>query len=209
MALDVIGPAFGRTGTMSCKAALERLGFGPCYHMDEVYKREDEPRWAAAIDGAPLAIDEIFRDYRATVDWPACSFWKQLKAANPNAKVVLTRRDPERWYESIRQTIFQALPAHTDDQRRNRWRASTRKLIFEQTFGNDLGHDNVIATLRAHEADVIASVDPAELLVFDVAEGWGPLCSFLGVREPAEPFPRTNSTEEFRSWTGLDGSAGS
>src|SRR5262249_8140747 len=147
--LEVIGPGFGRTGTMSCKAALERLGYAPCYHMSEVYERDDEARWAAAIDGAPLALDDIFRDYRAAVDWPACAFWKQLKAANPAAKIVLTRRDPERWYESMHHTIFEALVAHSDDERRNRWRVSTRKLIFEQTFGNDLGHDNFVAALRA------------------------------------------------------------
>jgi hypothetical protein len=206
MALEVIGPGFGRTGTMSCKAALERLGFGPCYHMLEVYEHGDDhvARWAATIDGGPLDSDQLFAGYRAAVDWPACSYWKQLKAANPAAQVVLTRRDPDAWFDSFSNTIVRALNNPTDDERLARWRVSTRKLIFEQTFDNDLDRDHVLDVLRAHEADVIASVPASELLVYDVSDGWEPLCAFLGAEIPDEPFPRSNSTAEFRSWTGLD-----
>jgi Sulfotransferase domain len=202
--LDIIGPGFGRTGTMSCKAAVDALGFGPCYHMSEVYTHGDADLWAAAINGASLPIDKIFEGYRSAFDWPACSWWKELKAANPSAKIVLTRRDPDAWYDSIERTIFKALPSISDDPQRNAWRVHTRKLIFDQTFHNDLGRENVIAVLRAHEADVIASVPADELLVFDVADGWEPLCAFLGVAVPDTPFPRTNSTTEFRKESGLD-----
>jgi hypothetical protein len=203
--LEVIGAGFGRTGTMSFKAALEQLGFGPCYHMVEVYANEGHTRiWADAINGGPLDDTTLFESYRSVCDWPACSFWQTIRAANPQAKVVLTRRDPDAWYESIANTIFLALENESDDEALNRWRVETRKLIFEQTFGNRLDRDNAIRVLRAHEADVIASVPREELLVYDVADGWEPLCGFLGVAVPAEPFPRTNSTAEFRQWTGLD-----
>ena len=204
MSLSIIGPGFGRTGTMSCKNAVEQLGFGPCYHMSEVYERGQMDLWADAINGAPLASETIFAGYRAAFDWPACSWWKALKAANPNAKIVLTRRDPDAWYDSISTTIFKALPSVSADPARNAWRVHTRKLIFDQTFHNDLGRDNVISVLRAHEADVIASVPADELLVFDVGDGWEPLCAFLGVAVPETPFPRTNTTAEFRQETGLD-----
>jgi hypothetical protein len=201
--LDVIGPAFGRTGTLSMKAALERLGFGPCYHMTEVYDRGHLDQWIDVIEGRPADWDAIFGGFRAVVDWPASGFWKSIKAANPKAKVVLTRRDPDAWFESLSNTIFQALHAPSDDPERTRWRVYTRKLILEQTFGNDLGHDNVVAVLRAHENDVVASVPPDELLVFDVGDGWEPLCAFLRVPVPDEPFPHANTTDEFRVWTGL------
>jgi hypothetical protein len=204
VALDVIGPGFGRTGTMSCKAALEQLGFGPCYHMLEVYERGHIDAWTRAINGEEPDWDTLFRGYRAAVDWPACSFWKQLLALNPGAKVVLTRRDPDAWFDSMRQTIFQALRADSDDPERMRWRVQTRRLIFEKTFANRFDRESVIAVLKAHEADVVASVAPADLLVFDVADGWEPLCGFLGVPVPDTPFPRSNSTAEFRVWTGLD-----
>jgi hypothetical protein len=190
---------------MSFKAALEILGFGPCYHMIEVYGNEGHvDAWSRVIDGATGDWAAIFADYRSVVDWPACSFWKDIKRANPDAKVILTRRDPDSWYESMTNTIFEASRARSDDEELNRWRVKTRKLILEQTFGNRLDHDNVVAVMRGHEADVIASVPPDELLVYEVAEGWEPLCAFLGAEVPAEPFPRTNSTAEFRQWTGLD-----
>jgi len=203
--LEVIGPGFGRTGTMSCKAALEQLGFGPCYHMVEVYANEGHvDAWTRTINGVPLDTEEIFAGYRSAVDWPACSFWKQLKAENPAAKLVLTRRDPDAWFASLSSTIFQALRAESDDEQLMRWRVATRRLIFEQTFGNDLTRDHVVHVLRAHENDVIASVPVSSLLVFDVADGWPPLCEFLGVPVPDAPFPHANSTAEFRVWTGLD-----
>jgi hypothetical protein len=201
--LDVIGPGFGRTGTMSMKAALERLGFGPCYHMTEVYERGHVDAWIDIIEGGPPDWDRVFDGFRATVDWPASAFWKSIKAASPAAKVVLTRRDPDAWYESINNTIFQALRAPSDDPERARWRVYTRKLILGQTFGNQLDRDNVVAVLRAHEADVVASVPPDELLVYEVGDGWEPLCAFLGVPVPDEPFPHSNTTDEFRVWTGL------
>ena len=101
-------------------------------------------------------------------------------------------------------TIFPALNAPTDNEKLARWRVATRELIFTQTFGDRFDHDAVVAALQAHEADVLASVPAAELLVYTVGDGWEPLCEFLGVPVPAEPFPHSNSTAEFRQWTGLD-----
>jgi CheY-like chemotaxis protein len=128
---------------------------------------------------------------------------RRIMAAHPDARVVLTRRDPDAWFESITNTIFQALRAGTDNEDLMRWRVQTRLLIFTQTFGDRFDRDHVVGVLREHEADVIATVPCERLLVFDVAEGWPPLCGFLGVPIPDAPFPRTNSTDEFRVWTGL------
>ena len=147
----------------------------------------------------------LFDGYRAVVDWPACAFWKEIWAAQPEARIVLTRRDPNAWFESIEQTIFPALRAPSLDEEQVRWRVQTRKLIFEETFGNDLSRTHCISVLQRHEADVVATVPADRLLVFDVTEGWEPLCRFLDVTVPDEPFPRSNSVAEFRAWTGLDG----
>jgi hypothetical protein len=208
MPLEVIGAGFGRTGTLSFKLALEQLGLGPCYHMLEVFGSADHiSTWSDAIAGEPVAWDALLDGYRSTCDWPACTFWRDLRAANPGAKVVLTRRDPDAWYTSMGATIFESLarPVKDDaeammvDQHR-----MTRELILERTFGGDLGREHVLAVLAAHERDVISSVPPEELLVYDVAEGWEPLCAFLGVPVPAEPFPNTNTTADFRTMVGLD-----
>ena len=104
--VKVIGAGFGRTGTASLKDALEELGFGPCYHMFEVFANPGHADfWEAAWRGEPADWDGILGPYEATVDWPACSFYEELMERNPDAKVLLSVRDPERWYESTRNTI--------------------------------------------------------------------------------------------------------
>ncbi|MDB5480068.1 MAG: sulfotransferase family protein [Caulobacteraceae bacterium] len=70
-------------------------------------------------------------------------------------------------------------------------------IIAEQTFAGDYGEANVIATFERHNAEVRRHIPPERLLVFEVAQGWEPLCAFLGVPVPHTPFPRTNSREEF------------
>src|SRR5918998_4238747 len=105
--VKVIGAGFGRTGTASLKAALEELGFSPCYHMTEVFANPDHVEvWEAAMRGDPVDWERPFRDYRATVDWPGAAFYKALMESYPDAKVILTVRDPDRWYESTRSTIY-------------------------------------------------------------------------------------------------------
>jgi hypothetical protein len=207
MTLAVIGAGFGRTGTLSFKQALETLGFGPTYHMLEVFGKDDHvDAWAAAVAGEPVDWDELLAGYRSTCDWPACTFWRELLAANPGARVVLTRRDPDAWYRSITKTIFESMdrPMEDADPGMVAHQQMTRALLVERTFGGDLDRDHVLGVLAAHERDVIASVPAADLLVYDVAEGWDPLCAFLGVEVPAEPFPNTNTTAEFRAMVGLD-----
>src|ERR671916_717534 len=107
MTIEVIGAGFGRTGTMSLKVALEELGFGPCYHMIELFGHpEHVPIWEAASQGKSVDWEELFSGYRATTDWPACTFYKKLMDRYPDAKVILTVRDPDRWYDSTRNTIY-------------------------------------------------------------------------------------------------------
>ena len=115
MPLKVIGAGFGRTGTLSLKVALEQLGFTKCYHMTEVFAKPDHVKlWDAAARGEPVDWEALFRGYQATVDWPGCNFYQEYIRLYPEAKVILTLRDPDRWYDSARQTIYQqqqAFPA--------------------------------------------------------------------------------------------------
>ena len=106
MGLDVIGPGFGRTGTNSLKLALEHLGFGPCHHMFEVRdKPEQLPHWEAAANGEEMNWHAVFDGYRSQVDWPGARFWRELVRFYPDAKVVLTVRDPDEWFDSVQATI--------------------------------------------------------------------------------------------------------
>src|SRR5438874_1458645 len=107
MALEVIGSGLGRTGTLTLKTALEMLGFGPCNHMVAgLGNPEQIPFWNRAAKGEPVDWEELYGGYRATVDWPGCHFFAQLAERYPDAKVILSRRDSERWYESMSETII-------------------------------------------------------------------------------------------------------
>ncbi|WP_313950084.1 sulfotransferase family protein, partial [Frankia casuarinae] len=108
--INIIGAGFGRTGTLSLKLALEQLGYGPCHHMDEVLAhRETIAAWTSAAEGAPVDWDSLYGQYRSTVDWPGARFWRELADHYPSARVILTVRDPEKWYDSARSTLFQAI----------------------------------------------------------------------------------------------------
>ena len=209
--LQVIGAGFGRTGTLSLKAALETLGFGPCYHMVEVFGHpEHVPMWRAAAAGQPVDWHRLFQGYRATVDWPACAFYLQLMDAFPEARVILSVRDPERWYESARATIYRmrnpggglsgvAMRAmFTLGQLLvPRMRTTPRminEVIWQGTFdGRFEDREYAIAVYQQHNEEVRRRVPPEKLLVYQVGQGWEPLCTFLGVDVPADtPFPHLN-----------------
>lgn len=107
MALEVIGAGLGRNATFSTKFALEEIGFGPCYHMVEVFRgaRRTIPMWLDVVNGTP-DWDAIFEGYRSTTDYPACTYWRELADHFPDAKVVLTVRDADSWFDSVSETIF-------------------------------------------------------------------------------------------------------
>jgi hypothetical protein len=203
MALEVIGAGFGRTGTLSLKTALEILGFAPCYHMTEVIANPAHvPFWNRAIDREVHDWDELFGNYRATVDWPACYFFAELADFYPNAKVILSLRDPERWYDSMRETILLSLAGRNRELAAGTPGAGMSKIadiISLHTFNTDLGKDNVIAAFLQHNAAVQRRIPGERLLVFDAAQGWEPLCTHLGVPVPDQPFPRVNDREEFKT----------
>lgn len=202
MALDVIGAGFGRTGTLSLKRALEQLGFSKCYHMSEVFRHDDHvERWEAAVNGDPIDWDELFAGYRATVDWPSAGFWRELVVRYPDAKVILTTREPHGWFRSIHSTIYptsvQAL--ESDDPRQRRWAAWANELIWERDLEGHVNDEGAaIEVFERHAAAVQATLPAERLLVFQATDGWEPLCDFLGTPVPAEPYPLTNTTEEFQ-----------
>jgi hypothetical protein len=196
MPLSVIGAGFGRTGTMSLKLALDQLGFGPCYHMIEVFKNPKAPGyWEAAADGKPVDWEEVFAGYGSTVDWPGATFYKQLADAYPDAKVILTVRDAEAWFASTQATIFSL---HIRDDTEDPWQRMVLKVIGDLFDRQMTDKAKLIAVYNQHNEEVRRTIAPERLLVYDVAQGWEPLCRFLGVEVPSEPMPKVNSTDEFR-----------
>lgn len=201
MALEIIGPGFGRTGTNSLKVALEHLGFGPAHHMFEVRDNPAQlPAWEAASRGEPVDWDSVFRGYRSQVDWPGARYWRELAAYYPKAKIILTVRDPERWFASIEATILKFLAGRGQHPHphQNAIAEMANRLIAEGVFdGRMTDRSHAISTFKAHVAEVQATIPSSRLLTFNVAQGWGPLCEFLGCDVPAISFPRLNSSAQF------------
>lgn len=208
MALEVIGSGFGRTGTRSLKDALEILGFGPCHHMDEVFARPEQvPIWQVLARGQEVDLSAAYRGFRSQVDWPGAHVWRQAARQFPGAKVLHSVRPEESWWRSYSGTIGKLmsiyggleLPPHV----RAMLTAADRFIVQATMGGNPLDREACLAAFRAREAEVRATIAPERLLVFDVAQGWAPLCAFLGVAVPDQPFPRRNDKAEF--WEDLGG----
>jgi hypothetical protein len=153
--------------------------------------------WEAAADGQPADWDEVFAGYGATVDWPSATFWRELAEAYPSAKVVLTLRDPEAWFASTQATIFKrGWDDPTDPFQRMVSKVIGR--LFDQRMHDK---DHVIEVYNRHNATVQQVIPPERLLVYNLAEGWAPLCAFLGVAEPDTPMPKVNTSEDFERHT--------
>lgn len=217
--MKVIGAGFGRTGTMSLKAALEQLGFGPSFHMiDLVRDPAPLPLWQAAATGEPVDWAEVLDGWESTVDWPGCTFWAQMAETWPDAPIVLSVRDPEAWYRSCLNSIHAAkemalageLEGGTEDGPDPAVIQFINGLIWNGTFdGRFLERDYALEVFRRHNESVQAAVPADRLLVYEIAHGWGPLCGFLGVPVPDTPLPHLNDTASFRDMFGMPAMAGS
>ncbi len=211
MPLKVIGSGMGRTGTHTLKIALEQLGFGKCYHMVELLKKPaDLVYFTGTEKGEKVEWDNLFKGFQSAVDYPCARYHKQLMEKYPDAKVVHTIRDPESWYKSASETIFWAskpspgrifnmmirMPFSSNIRKRLPVLQYNGRLI-DLEFGDISNKQAVIQRYNDYNEKTIASIPKDRLLVYNVKDGWAPLCSFLGVSEPAEPLPRTNSKEEF------------
>ncbi len=211
----MIGAGFGRTGTMSLKAALEELGFDPCYHMSEVFEHPEHiETWDTAANGQPVNWKQLLGGYKATVDWPGCTFYKEFMQEYPDAKVLLSVRDPDRWYESASNTIYGMRRASTASPfaaaifsvagvflpHVKRGARMVNTLIWDGTFdGRFEDRRYAIEVFERHNKEVMQKVPEDRLLVYEVKEGWEPLCEFLEVEEPVDkPFPHLNDSGDFR-----------
>ena len=209
--IELIGAGLPRTGTLTQKQALEILGLGPCYHWIDILADLDGqvPLWDGALAGS-VELTSILGGYRSTVDWPGGYFYRQLVDAYPDAKVLLSVREPERWEPSFRETIvdmgygeslirlLSSARAHVDPKWRTYLEFVNRMFWSEQgTFPSGHSPSALIEGFMAHNEEVKRVVPPDRLLVWEVTEGWEPLCEFLGVDVPAEPLPHANDRATF------------
>jgi hypothetical protein len=219
--MRLIGAGLPRTGTLTQKVALETLGFDPCYHWVNVIADLDQVGvWNRALDGEG-PWDEVFAGFQASVDWPGGYFWRELMDYYPDAKVLLSLREAEKWEPSFRETIWNMCfggsvlnlvsraRAQVDPQWDRYLQLVDRMFWGEQgTFA--AGHETpaqMMVQFEAHNELVKANVPADRLLVWSVTEGWEPLCEFLQVPVPAEPLPHVNDRETFLGRV-IDGALG-
>ena len=208
MGLKVIGSGFGRTGTKSLKEAVEQLGYAPCHHMHEIVSHPEQVQhWQAIAAGKPVNWNDVFAGYRSQVDWPGAHVWRELAAAVPDAKVVHTVRPAEAWWKSYEKTIAKLvsvypqlpLPPHISAIL-DVW----KDMVGGTTFGGKFAdRDTCIAAFNRRTEEVRDTIPAERLLVFDVTEGWEPLCRFLKVAVPDSAFPHHNLRADF--WDVLGG----
>ena len=217
--MKLIGAGMPRTGTLTQKVALEMLGLGPCYHMVDVLADLDQAKlWQRALDGEG-PWEQIFDGFNSTVDWPGGYFYRELIDVYPDAKVLLSAREPQAWERSMRETVWavrhgeslvrllSSAQAHVNPQ----WRGFLEmidRLVWEGEGTFASGHaepQQLIDTMIRHNREVEEVVPSERLLVWDVKEGWERLCEFLGVPVPQQPFPHVNDRTEFLNRV-IDGS---
>jgi hypothetical protein len=215
MTVRVIGAGLGRTGTLSLKLALDRLLGGPCYHMIELFKHPEHVQaWEQALDGYTPDWEALLGRYRATMDWTSAAFFADLFRAYPDATVLLSVRDADDWWRSLRDTVLEIHRSEVDpDDPWERARAPAKHLtarLLAERFTPDWA-DEVAAKVafERHNAAVRATIPPDRLVEWRPGDGWRPICVALGLPVPHDPFPHVNTTADFRTagsrWTEVKG----
>ncbi len=204
MGLKIVGAGFGRTGTLSLKLALEQLGFGPSYHMYELFNHHPDHihQWDVAHQGKSVDWDSLYTGYSASVDWPSCNLWKELSEFYPESKIIINVREPESWHTSVMNTIYPSSlrSIESDDPVLKELGEWLFRVIWDGVFnGRITDREYATSIYNQHVENVLKNAPLDRLLVFDGNQTWEPLCEFLGCPVPDQPFPRTNSTEEFNA----------
>jgi Sulfotransferase domain len=210
MPLDVIGAGLGRTGTQSLKHALERLLGAPCYDMFQLFNPKHVRVWDEALEGREVDWNALFGDHRAVVDWIGALFYSELAAAYPDAIVVLSERDIDKWWPSVHRTLVDGLLSETasGDGPWEKAFAPSRQFTLRMLatrFTPEWTEEKAAKEAYArHAAALRASIPQDRLVEWRPSDGWAPLCEALRVPVPEEPFPHVNTTADFRAWARLD-----
>ena len=215
MSLKIIGAGFGRTGTKSLQLALETLGYGKCYHMEELFRNpEGVKHWADAYNETLVNWNDLFKNYSSIEDFPGSMYYKELFNYYPEAKIILSVRDPESWYQSTLNTIYAFDPGPAikiklllkmpfSSKARHLFKAiqlndkSIWKKFFEGKFKDKT---YAIHKFNSHIEEVKQIIPKDQLLIFEARNGWEPLCEFLNKPIPEIPYPSTNKSQNFHDW---------
>lgn len=196
MSLKIIGAGLGRTATTSLRVALGELLNKPCYHMSEVFEQPEHiDIWNNAILGNMPDWQQFYRNYSATVDWPSAAFWKELLNEYPDALVLLSVRDSNEWWDSASQTIFNVENIPNSDKEKKSMIQNMFNFKFTPEYKE---REKAIAAFEQHNQNVIDSVPSEKLLIWDISQGWEPICNALNIAVPNIPFPKVNTRQQWQ-----------
>ena len=214
MSIKIIGAGFPRTGTTTLKRSLEILVCNRVYHMKELLVNPVQLKyWKELSETGTTNWDELYNGFDGTVDFPGYPWYKEHMKRYPDAKVILTVRDFDAWYKSVDSTVYRAGPQTPGEKIKMMGKLITnpriRKVVgcikfFKKTFfvgemdGKFEDKEYAKKVWERHIENVKAHVPKEKLLVYDVRDGWAPLCEFLGVEEPSEELPHLNKKENFK-----------
>jgi hypothetical protein len=209
--MKLIGAGLPRTATSSQKAAMDILGLSPCYHMQNVFADLDEAvKWRAALDSAE-ALEDVVAGQVSVIDWPGTYHWRTLMDLFPDAKVLLSVRSGESWARSMQDTIWGMLwgdgllghitKVHTDVDPKYDFYIEMMKEMWRRA---DLADENstlesMATAMERYNQEVIAAVPADRLLVWRAGDGWEPICEFMDLPVPSDPFPHVNETAGFEA----------
>ncbi|KAJ7258165.1 P-loop containing nucleoside triphosphate hydrolase protein [Mycena rebaudengoi] len=201
-----------RTGTLSMTVALEKLGYKTHHLSKGMFNPHELDMWTEAMNAKFLGKgkvygreewDQVLGRYQAVTD-VSVLFWEEFLAAYPDAKVILTTRDPDQWWKSYNGTIAvlfrskRAVVAQWLDPRGfGRFREFMRMTVA-MSFGCDpraVKEEDAKARFCAHYESVRCVVPKEKMLEYQVGEGWTRLCEFLEKDVPDIPFPRKNDAK--------------
>ena len=160
-------------------------------------------------------FDNLLGNWGATTDIPPSAMAEDLLAAYPEAKVILVERDVESWFKSYSDTVingvanpFIPLACKIDKMYIGQMGAQMDlqvKHVFDVQVPRAYGLINnpeyftvwrkkAKDVYRAHNEKIKRITPTDQLLLFNLEDGWEPLCRFLGKPIPDVPFPRVNET---------------
>jgi hypothetical protein len=214
--VKVIGAGLPRTATSTQTLVLEQLGFGPCYHMRNVFADLEGqlPPWERLVEGE-ADWDGILDGFESCCDFPSSRYYRELAEHYPDAKVLLSVRAPEGWVRSMRETIW---PMYFGDSVLRHVNAARGRidpnwgrflaLMIHMTWDGQTGalgppeatfdDDAFAAAMNRWNERVKRDVPADRLLVWEPRQGWEPLCDFLEVPVPDDQVPLTNETAAFK-----------
>lgn len=208
--VQVIGAGLPRTGTASLRAAFEILEFRS-HHMEEVFlNAHHRTKWSAFADGSAdfevIVQDLLDKGFNATVDAPTAIYWRELAARFPDAKVVLSVRDrPEDWANSVTTLHNMMKPLQGKPfswfepfKTVSKIHSKLEQVRPMRTFMESEDKAGLAKVYADHVQEVKRTIPAERLLEFNVKQGWKPLCDFLQVPVPSQPFPQVNDGASIR-----------